>query len=292
MAACTFQAVRPHTLGLIGLGAIGGSVARQAKLAGIATVVGWSPEPAERAAAAQQGAVDDTPPRAADVARAADLLVLAAPPAANLSQLDALAPHLRPGALMTDVGSVKRAIVARAEALGLGARFAGSHPLAGTHRRGFEASRADLFRGAVVYVTPCAGAESGGAAREIAHFWEAVLEAQPVILDAARHDTQLAATSHVPQLVASLLANFLARHTPAGASLGPGAIDTTRLAASDPALWTEILLMNRDELLPALRALEESLGTAERALEMGDAGALTAWLARGAEWRRRVEGRA
>jgi prephenate dehydrogenase len=279
--------VRPHTLGLIGLGAIGGSLARQAKLAGVGSVIGWSPEPAERVAAVKQGALDDAPPRAADVARAADLLILAAPPAANLAQLEVLVPHLRAGAFATDVGSVKRAIVTLAERLGFAATFAGSHPLAGTHRRGFEASRGDLFRGAVVYVTPCAGGD--GAAREIAHFWEAVQGAHPVTLDAARHDAQLAATSHVPQVVASLLAHFLARHTPPGASLGPGALDTTRLAASDPALWTEILLMNRDEVLPALRALEEPLGAVERALEAGDGEALTAWLSRAADWRRRVD---
>jgi prephenate dehydrogenase len=115
------------------------------------------------------------------------------------------------------------------------------------------------------------------------------MEAHPVTLDAARHDAQLAATSHVPQVVASLLAHFLARHTPPGTSIGPGALDTTRLAASDSGLWTEILLMNRDEVLPALRALEEPLGALERALEAGDGPALTAWLTRAADWRRRVE---
>ena len=279
--------MRPSRLGIIGLGAIGGSVARQAKLAGVATVIGWSPEPPERVAAVKHGALDDAPARAADVARVADLLVLAAPPAANLVQLEALAPDVAAGALVTDVSSVKRAIVALAQRLGLATRFAGSHPLAGTHRRGFEASRGDLFRGAVVYVTPCPGGE--GAAREIAHFWETVLDAQPVTVDAARHDAQLAATSHVPQVVASLLAHFLARHAPPGTSFGPGALDTTRLAASDSALWTEILLMNRDEVLPALRALEEPLGAVERALEAGDGPALTAWLTRAADWRRRVD---
>jgi len=278
--------VRPTHLGIIGLGAIGGSLARQGKLAGVATIIGWSPEPTERALAAQQGALDDAPARATDVARAADLLILAAPPAANLAQLAAVVPHLKPGALVTDVGSVKRGIVARAEQLGIGSRFAGSHPLAGTHRHGFEASRADLFRGVVVYVTPCR--DGAGAAREIAHFWEDVLGAVPVVLEAARHDAQLAATSHVPQVVASLLGDFLARHAPPGSSFGAGAADTTRLAASEPALWTEILLLNRDEILPALRALEESLGTVERALEAGDAAALTAWLTRAAEWRRRI----
>ena len=279
--------MRPTTLGIIGLGAIGGSLARQAKRAGVSRVLAWSPLPAERAAAVQQGALDDAPATARDVARAVDLLVLAAPPAANLELLAALAPHLHAAALVTDVGSVKRGIVARAEALGLATRFAGSHPLAGTHRRGFEASRADLFTGAMVYVTPAAGGE--GAAREIAHFWETVGGAHAVVVDAARHDAQLAVTSHVPQIVASLLGNYLARRAPAGAALGPGARDTTRLAASDAALWTEILLLNRDELLPALRALEEPLGEVERALEAGDVAALRAWLGRAAEWRRGLD---
>ena len=290
-ATCTFQAVRPQTLGLIGLGAMGGSIARQVKQPGPGhgiRVVGWSPEPAERAIAAQEGALDDAPPRAIDVVQVADLLVLAAPPAANLTQLETLGPQLKRGARHD--AAFHRAHVrderATLEQLGLSDRFAGSHPLAGTHRYGFEASRPDLFRGAVVYVTPTPGGEN--AAFEISHFWQDVLEAEPVLIDAARHDAQLAATSHVPQVVASLLGDFLARHAPPGSSFGTGAADTTRLAASDPALWTEILLMNRDEILPALRALEESLGTVERALETGDAGALTAWLERAAHWRRRL----
>src|SRR5207302_10193753 len=251
----TFPPVRPSTLGIIGLGAIGGSVALQAKRAGIATVLGWSPDPAERATAAQQRAIDDAPARAADVARAAELLVLAAPPAANVALLETLQPHVAAGAVISDVGSVKRAIVARAEELGLGTRFAGGHPLAGTHARGFAAARLGLFKDAVVYVTPTH--EGAGAARQIAHIWESVLEARPVMIDAARHDCQLALTSHLPQAVASLLAHYLAAASPPGASFGPGARDATRLAASDAALWTEIFLMNRDQLLPALRALEE-----------------------------------
>lgn len=288
LAAVTFRAVRPTHLGIIGLGAVGGSIARQAKLAGIPMVLGWSPEPAERVAAAQQGALDDAPPRARDVAGAVELLVLAAPPAANQQLLEMLASRLAPSTLVTDTGSVKRAIVSRAEALGLGSRFAGSHPLAGSERRGFEASRGDLFRGAVVYVTPAAGGD--GAAREIADFWEQVLEAHPVVLDAARHDAQLAVTSHLPQVLSSLLGTFLSRYAPPGASFGPGARDATRLAASDPALWTEILLMNRDQLLPVLRSLEEPLGELERTLETGDAGALSAWLGGASAWRRGLDG--
>jgi len=279
--------MRPHTLGVIGLGAIGGSLARQAKRAGIAAVLGWSPDNAERAAAAREGAVDDAPPRAEDVARAADLLILAAPPAANLELLDALVPQLRAGALATDVSSVKRAIVQRAADRRLGHRFAGSHPLAGTHRRGFAASRAELFRGAVVYVTPVVDGDAAG--REIVHFWQNVLEAQAVVIDAARHDAQVALASHLPQAVASLLARVLAGRLPPGATLGPGARDATRLAASEPALWTEIFLMNRDVLLPELRALHEPLAELERALESGDGAAVARWLEAGSRWRRGVE---
>src|SRR5207245_2264278 len=169
-----------------------------------------------------------------------------APRAANLALLDTLAPHLGAGAVITDVGSVKRAIVAHAEARGLGPRFAGGHPIAGTHGHGFRAARLDLFKNAVVYITPTR--DGDGAAREIAHFWEDVLATHPVLIDAAQHDRQLALTSHLPQAVASLLAPSLAPATPPGATFGPGARDATRLAASEPALWTEIFLMNRDEL--------------------------------------------
>jgi prephenate dehydrogenase len=235
-------------------------------------------------AAVQQGALDDAPPTARDVAARADLLVLAAPPGANIELLTSLASRIPAGALVTDVGSVKRAIVTTAENTGMATRFAGSHPLAGTERHGFEASRADLFAGAVVYVTPTAGGDD--AAREVAHFWETVCGATPVFLDAGRHDAQLALTSHLPQIVASLLSEYLRRHLPPGASLGPGARDTTRLAASEPGLWTEILMMNRDEVVPALRALDEPLGELRRALEARDAAAVRNWLQGAATWRR------
>src|SRR5439155_287480 len=89
-------------------------------------------------------------------------LVLAAQPAANLALLDTLAPHLGAGAVISDVGSVKRAIVAHAEARGLGPRFAGAHPIAGTHGHGFDAARLDLFTGAVVYVTPTRAGDGAG----------------------------------------------------------------------------------------------------------------------------------
>lgn len=279
--------MRPTTLGVIGLGAIGGSLARQAKRARLASVLGWSPDALERRAALEAGALDEAPVEPGDVAKAADLLVLAAPPAANLQLLEVLVSHLSPRTFVTDVGSVKRAIVERAERLRL-PRFAGSHPLAGTHGHGFQASTDTLLLGATVYVTPTKG--GAAAAREVAGFWESVCGAHTVLIDALAHDRQMAVTSHLPQVIASLLGRYLADHAPASAALGPGARDTTRLAASDPPLWTDILLMNRDALLPVLRGLEEPLGELERGLEEGDPIAVEAWLAKAAVWRRSIDG--
>src|SRR6185295_6048471 len=102
-------------------------------------------------------------------------------------------------------------------------------------------------------------------------FWRNVCGARPVLIDALAHDKEIAVTSHVPQVIASLLGHYLAQFAGGGMVVGPGARDTTRLAASEPGLWTEILLMNRDVLLPALRTLEEPLGELERALERGEA---------------------
>src|SRR5207247_7208870 len=165
--------------------------------------------------------------------------------AATLQVLVGLAPHIGAGALVTDVGSVKRAIVDGAHGLRIGPRFAGGHPLAGTHAHGFAAARVELFKGAIGYITATRNGE--GAASEVSHFWESVLEAHPVRIDAAQHDHQLALTSHLPQAVASLLAHCLALAAPPGATFGPGARDATRLAASEPALWTEIFLMRSEE---------------------------------------------
>lgn len=280
--------MRPSCLGIIGLGCIGGSLGYAAKRAGVPAVLGWSPEPAERVAAVKHGAVDDAPPRAEEVARRADLLVLAAPPAANLDWIGKLAPCLRTQALVTDTGSVKRAIVAKAKQLGLAGRFAGSHPFAGSHQSGFGAARQGLFTGAIVYVTPADG-DADPAAREIAHFWEEVGGAHAVIMAAAEHDGQLALTSHLPQVVSSLLARQLRERVPRGAALGPGARDITRLAASSPDLWAEILLMNRDAVVPALHALEEPLAQLAQALAAGDVAAVRRWLAQAAEWRRSLD---
>ncbi len=271
--------MRPSSLTVIGLGAIGGSLAWQARLAGIPRVVGVSASRAEGVQALQTSAITELADSPAKAMRGAELVVLAVPAQVTLELIGRLHSLLESGALLTDVCSVKSPVVARATAEGLGGRFAGGHPLAGTHGSGFAAARPDRLRGCVVYVCETGAPGGDQAARRVMSFWEQVLEAQPVLIDAAAHDRQLAWTSHLPQAVASALAKALADRGLAGVSFGAGARDTTRLAASSPDMWIDILLYNRAAVVEALEATEHSLAELRRLIAAGDAEGLRAYLA-------------
>jgi prephenate dehydrogenase len=278
--------VRPDTLGVVGLGAIGGSVAWQAARAGV-RVIGYSANPKEGVQAARAGAVHEVATNPRTVFQASELVVLAAPPLVNLELLAHWgAVMLERGALLTDVTSVKQPFVALAAKRGLGKVFAGSHPLAGTHEQGFAAARPDRFRQAIVYVTGLPDGED--AAREIADFWTTVCESHVVRLDATTHDTRLALTSHLPQAVASALAVTLARQAGA-AAVGPGARDTTRLAAGSVEMWRDLLVLNREAVLAAIEHFERDLGDLRRVLQDGDVPALSEWLGVGARWREELD---
>jgi prephenate dehydrogenase len=280
--------VRPSSLTVIGLGAIGGSLAWQARLAGVARVIGYSPSRAEAVEALKASAITelaDTPGRAV---RGADLVVLAVPPRATIDLIGRLGPALEPGAVLTDVCSVKRPVLARAAEAGLAARFAGGHPLAGTHDSGFLAARPDRLRGCVVYV--CELADGGDKpARAVMGFWREVLEAEPILIDAAAHDRQLAWTSHLPQAVAYALAHALAERRLGGASYGSGARDTTRLAASSPEVWLDILLMNQPALGEALEQTGAALAELRALLAAGDTAGLERYLSAAREFRRGLD---
>jgi prephenate dehydrogenase len=276
-------------LTVIGLGAIGGSLAWQARLAGISRVVGYSRERAEGVLALQASAITemaDTPARALC---GSDLVVLALPPRPTVEFIGTFGAKLEPNALLTDVCSVKQSVVAGAIAAGLGERFAGGHPLAGTHESGFSAARPDRLRGCVVYV--CETGAPGGhrAAAAVMSFWEEVLGASPILIDAAAHDRQLAWTSHLPQAVASALAKTLDERRLGGLSFGPGARDTTRLAAGSPDLWLDIMLENGDELANALAQTEASMSELRRLLLQRDGEALLGYLTRAQQFRRGLD---
>jgi prephenate dehydrogenase len=281
--------VRPSSLAVIGLGAIGGSLAWQARLAGVPRVVGFSPSRAEGVEALAASAITDLADSPTRAVRGAELVVLAVPPRPTLDLIGRLAGTLESGAVLTDVCSVKAPVMARAREAGLGERFAGGHPLAGTHQSGFAAARPDRLKGCVVYVTETGTPEGHGAARAVIGFWERVLEASPVLIDASAHDQQLAWTSHLPQAVAYALAKALADRGLGGVSFGTGARDTTRLAASSPEMWVDILLYNQPALDEALGRTVDGLAELRRLLAAGDSAGLAAYLEAARDFRRGIE---
>jgi prephenate dehydrogenase len=271
--------VRPTSLAVIGLGAIGGSLAWQSRIAGVSRVVGYSPEASEGVQALKAGAITELADSPARALRGAELVVLAVPPRPALDLITLLASSLDAGAVMTDVCSVKGEIVRRAVTAGLGPRFAGGHPLAGTHESGFSSARPDRLRGCVVYICETGDPAGHRAAQTVSSFWEHTLEALPVRIEAGLHDRQLAWTSHLPQATAYVLAKALADRGLGGVSFGTGARDTTRLAASNPELWTDIFLLNRHAIGEALEQMESHLSELRRLLAGGDGALLRAYLA-------------
>jgi prephenate dehydrogenase len=268
---------RFERVAVLGLGLLGGSVALAARSRGLAARVAGATRRREvREAALRSGAVDEVG-GFDDAADGADLVVLATPVFAMADVLRAVAPRLREGALVTDVGSVKAVL---AETLpGLlprGAHYVGAHPMAGSHHSGFQHARADLFEG-----MPCiVNRNADTAARDrVCDFWRA-LGARVVLRDPARHDAEVAWMSHVPHVVAFAFARALGV-APEGAHevAGSGFRDFTRIAHSDPELWGDILTANRKAIVAPLQAVAASLADLGRAIEAGDADAVERWIA-------------
>lgn len=279
------RSIRPQRLAVIGLGAIGGSVAWQARRANVPEVVGVERRRPDAVAALQCEAITELADTPAQAAERADLVVLALPPRGVISLLHQAGQWAGTRAVLTDVTSIKGPVLEAASAGGVGARFAGGHPLAGTHRTGFSAASADRFSGCVVYVVPSAEPGGESAASAVGGFWRDVMGAHPVTITAAAHDRQLAWTSHLPQAVSSALARALAQSPLGGVSYGTGARDTTRLAASDPALWAEILLLNGPAIVAALEAQQEQLHELRDLIASRRAVELEQWLADAARFR-------
>lgn len=279
--------MRPDTLGVIGLGAVGGSVAWQATLAGIPRVLGYTPRPAEGVAAVRAGAISDLAPSVRFLVERSDLVVIATPPAVTLEMLPRVGARLKPGAVCTDVVPAKERVVQTARRAGLADRFAGSHPAVALPCATFAGAEPAAFRRALVYVTPAGDDDTP--AREVADFWATVCDADPVILDAADHDAIVAWTRHLPRVVAALLARACAADGPRGVTYGPEAREVSRPALGPVDAARDLLLLNRDAVVAALEDVESALGGLQRALREGDAASLHAWLTDAATWRRRLE---
>jgi prephenate dehydrogenase len=270
-------------LAVLGLGLLGGSVAKAARATGIAReIVGIGRDLARLEPARRDRTVDHVTTDIAAGVRGADVVVLAATVDAIERQLEAVARAVGADALVTDVGSTKADIVAGAERLAAARPFCfvGSHPMAGSEQSGYGASRADLFRGATVIVTPTEQTPPAPL-KQVGAFWEALGAGRIVSLDPRAHDRAVAAISHLPHVVAFALVDAVARFEPGALEIAArGFKDTTRIAASDPEVWRTILLANRAAVAGSLAAFRQALDVLERFIASGDAVALDAAIAR------------
>ena len=198
----------------------------------------------------------------ADGVREADLVILCAPVSAITRQIRLIAPHLKKGAVVIDIGSSKVLIEKEAKKYFRKNTFIGCHPMAGSEKAGVENASADLFEGAVCFMTkPHA---------RVSQFWKN-LGALPVVMDAKKHDAWVAKASHLPHLLAfSLFQNFKTPKFP----LNPSLQGFSRLAKSNPEMWTDIFLTNRESVLEAINVFEKNLAQAKKAIRQKNATAL------------------
>ena len=276
----------PPRVAIIGVGLIGGSIGMALRERGLASeVVGVGRRPATLERARERGAVDRTTTNLVLGVADADFVVVATPVASIVDSVRAVAAAA-PRATITDAGSTKAEICRElrhphtpggphsrevAAATPGVARFIGSHPITGDHRTGPEHARANLFEGRTVVVTPDDGTPAGLVERA-REFWES-LGAEVALLAPEEHDRALAATSHLPHLIAAALAAATPEEWLRLSGDGWG--DTTRIAAGDPQLWTQIFSQNRAAVLDALRRFEHRLSAFDAAVADSDTAALT-----------------
>ncbi|PVA05866.1 prephenate/arogenate dehydrogenase family protein [Thalassorhabdomicrobium marinisediminis] len=278
------MAVIYDRVALIGLGLIASSMFWAMKRAGVAgEVVGYARSVETRDTARRIGLCDVVCDSAAEAVAGADLVVLCVPVGAMDRVAREIAPALKPGAVLSDVGSVKRAVI---EAVGPyvpeDVHFIAAHPLAGTEQSGPEAGFAELFDNRWCLLTP-EGADPGETAR-LRRFWEA-LGSKVDEMDPDHHDLVLAVTSHTPHLIAYTMvgvADDLGRVTDSEVVnfSAAGFRDFTRIAASDPTMWRDVFLTNKDATLEILGRFTEELFALQRAIRQGDGEHLHAYFTR------------
>jgi len=270
-----------NRVSLVGVGLLGGSLGLALKRRRLArTVVGYVRRAASVAECRKAGAVDLATRDLAAAVAGADLVVLSTPIAQMRPLVERLLPSIKPGAVVTDVGSVKGSLVAELEGqvARSGAHFVGSHPMAGAEKTGVSAARVDLFVNAVCVVTPTRGTHRP-ALQRVEALWKSV-GARVVRLSPGLHDELVSRTSHLPHVVAAELANFVLRPRQPKAQptlCANGFRDTTRIASGSPEMWRDIALANRKNLSGALGEFIAELREFQRLLRRGDAEGLSAF---------------
>ena len=278
---------------LIGVGLIGSSLARLIKRDGLAGhVVGCAKSQASLDTVTELGIVDSTSDDPAQAAAGADLVVICTPVGVCGDIARQLAPGLAAGAIVSDVGSVKQAVIdAVAPHMPEGVHFVPAHPVAGTEHSGPEAGFASLFENHWCILTPTPGCDEA-AVDKVAEFWRRA-GSNVEIMDAKHHDLVLAVTSHLPHLIAyNIVGTADDLGSVSGSEVvkyaGGGFHDFTRIAASDPVMWRDVFLNNREAVLEMLGRFSEDLTAVQRAIRRGEGDTLHEIFTRARELRRGV----
>lgn len=265
-------------LSVIGVGLIGGSLARALKAADACDeIVGWGRTAEQLQKAKSLGVIDRAETDLAAAVKDADIIVIGVPVGAMEGVLTALKPHLGARAIVTDVGSTKGSVIEAArKVFGIvPPRFIPGHPIAGTEQSGVEAALDDLFQQRRVILTPDEDSDPD-AVSAVRGMWQQA-GAEVTEMSVEHHDEVLAATSHLPHMLAFTLVDTLARledHDDIFRYAAGGFRDFTRIASSNPQMWHDICLNNREALLKMLRRFDEELQTLAKAIESGDSKAL------------------
>lgn len=276
-------------LGLIGCGLMGGSFALALRRAGLVKrVVGYSKSPTTTERARQMGVIDVEAPSALLAVSGADIVLLAVPVAATEATFKAIRHLVTKDMLLMDVGSTKRDVIDAArrvlrEQVG---SFVPCHPIAGKEVSGVEHSDADLYLGKQVILTPIDRTDPVHVEKAV-KVWEG-LQCRVLKMTPEGHDAAFAAVSHLPHLIAFALINGIVSQRQGAEFLslaGPGFRDFTRIAASDPKMWRDILLANRQELLQQSRIFKETLAAMEKMIENGDSDELEGLIGQASETR-------
>ncbi len=275
---------------ILGVGLIGGSIGLAARGRLGAEVTGFDPDATTVERALELGALDRGAEALAEAVEGADAVFCAAPVAALPRLAGGAIAASGPGAVVTDVGSTKRDLVAAVAGIHGYERFIGGHPLAGAETAGVEASREDLFEGARWYLTPTPRTE--GVLFDRLHHLIAGLGARPQAIDAATHDREMATISHLPHVLANVLvsaaADSLARNGERPPEVGRSFRDATRVAGANPAIWADIFWANADAVAAEIDGAAERLAAAAELIRSGDRDGLAAWQGEAREDRRRM----
>ncbi len=267
-------------LGIVGLGLIGGSLARALQGKRGAPEVWGSDRCKESVRLALDCGAISKGATEREIA-GCDVVVVCVPVRASVAVIERIGKRMRPGSVLTDAGSVKAEVVARGRAaVAEGVAFIGGHPIAGTENSGFPAADGTLYKGRTAIVTPCVG-DDEAAVRTVEKIWEKA-GARLLRMDPATHDHVFAYVSHLPHVVAYALVHAvgtLDTNVPLGYSAG-GFRDFTRIASSNPAMWKDIVLQNRPEMLRALAHYRKNLALIEGLIRKEDEAGILAYFGR------------